>query len=482
MPVASASRETKRAASVTPHTPTKAKTSVGSTTASLFRHQEQSIAKLSKTPILFDTSDPGTGKTRVQIEAFAKRRRKNGGKALILATKSLLEAAWKADFKRFAPDIEVSLAFAHNREAAMGTHYDVLIVNHDGVKALPPPTDKFWKVFDTLIIDESTAFKHYTSQRSKALAKLAKNFKYRSCMTGTPTSNTICDIWHQVFILDDGQRLGKSFFGFRASVCTPEQVGPRADMIKWVDRPGAESVVVDIIKDITIRHRFEDCVDIPENYRYAQSFTLSKNHRSKYQSMEDDQFLKLRDVGVTAVNGAVVYQKLLQIASGAVYDDSGNYSLVDTARYVLIADLVEARKHSIVFFSWTHQREELVREATKRGISYAVFDGDTTDKQRSEIVKNYQAGEYQVLFAHPASAGHGLTLTKGTATIWASPTYNLEHFLQGLKRIHRIGQTERTETIVVVAEDTIDEKVWAVLQAKDAKQGDLLNILREELT
>lgn len=449
-----------------------------STPPSLFKHQQHSISRLQKSVVLFDMSDPGTGKTRVQIEAFAARRRKKGGKALILAPKSLLDSAWKHDFRKFAPDMRVSVAYATNRREALSTPADVYVTNHDAVKALLEMPKPFWKDFDTLIVDESTAYKHNTSGRSKALAKLVKEFKYRSLMSGTPISNGICDIWHQMFLIDEGKRLGKSFFAFRAAVCTPVQVGPSAKMIKWVDREGAENAVVDLIKDVTVRHRFEDCIDIPENYRYAVPFTLSKAHKAKYDDMQDFHFVELKRTGVTAINGAVVYGKLLQIASGAVYGDDGSYHLIDSSRYSLILDLVEARAHSIVFFNWEHQRDELIKEAESRGVSYAVFDGSTSSKRRLEIVQDYQAGEYQVLFAHPQSAGHGLTLTRGTATIWSSPTYNLEHFLQGLKRIHRIGQTERTETIVVVAENTIDEQVWEILQAKDAKQGDLLTMLR----
>jgi SNF2 family DNA or RNA helicase len=96
---------------------------------------------------------------------------------------------------------------------------------------------------------------------------------------------------------------------------------------------------------------------------------------------------------------------------------------------------------------------------------------------RPGIVDEFQHGDYRVLFAHPASAGHGLTLTKGTATIWASPTYNLSWYKQGLKRVHRIGQTEKTETIMVVAEDTIDEKVYAALQGKNFNMTALLSEL-----
>ncbi len=444
----------------------------------LFDHQKKTIAKHKKTDILLDLSDPGTGKTRGGIETFAARRRKSGGKLLVVATKSLLDVAWKDDFTKFAPDISVICAYANNREEAFAADCDVYVTNHDAVKWLAKKPEKFFKKFDSIIIDESTAFKHYTSQRSKALAKIVKYFTYRDCFTGTPTSNGICDIWHQVYLLDGGERLGNSYFRFRSSACIPQQIGPMPNMVKWVDRPGIENVVSALLKDITIRHLFEDCVDIPPNHRYAVHLDLNKAHMRKYQKMETDQMVVIKDKVINAVNGAAVYTKLLQIASGAVYNGDGTYSLVDTSRYELIMDMVEERKHSIVFFNWEHQRNELIAEAQRRDISFAVYDGSTPDKARADIVRHYQAGKYRVLFAHPQSAGHGLTLVKGTTTIFASPTYNLEHFLQGLKRIHRIGQTEKTETIVVVARGTADEKVWEVAQHKDAKQKDLLEMLQ----
>lgn len=439
-----------------------------------FKHQAVSMKRLKASPIIFDTSDPGTGKTRSEVEDFAIRRRAGGKCMLVLATKSLLDPAWAADFAKFAPDMKVSLAYAANRQKAFDEPADVYVTNHDAVKWLAAKPAGFFKKFDTLVIDESTAFKHNTSLRSKAAAKIVKYFAYRRLLTGTPNSNGVCDLWHQVFLLDDGARLGRSFFQFRSAACVPEQVGPMPNMIKWVDRPGIEATLATLLRDITIRHRFEDCVDIPENHRYAKTFKLTKPHMAKYNEMLNNQMLFLKKSTVTAVNGAVVAGKLLQIAAGAVYNDAGGYSLVASERYEMVMDLVEERAHSIVFFQWKHQRDELIQEATYRKLAYAVYDGATSDGDRGRIIRDYQAGKYQVLFAHPQSAGHGLTLVKGTATIWASPTHNLEHYLQGLKRIHRIGQTEKTETIVIVGEGTIDEHVWASLQAKDVKMVDLL--------
>lgn len=302
----------------------------------LFAHQKQSRRVLAKTKRVLDTSDPGTGKTRVEVEDFAERRRGGGGCALVIATKSLLETAWKADFNEFAPDMGVSVAYAANRDEAFACKADVYVINHDGAKWLAEKPKSFFNKFDTLIIDESTAFKHHTSQRSKAVAKIAKYFEYRRCLTGTPNSNGVCDLWHQVFILDDGLRLGKSFFAFRSAACIPQQQGPKASMIKWVDRPGIEVTVATMLRDITIRHKFEDCVDIPENFKYARTFKLGKKHLAAYNEMQDFQILQLKKTTVTAVNGAVVAGKLLQIASGATYNDDGEYSLIASERYSLV--------------------------------------------------------------------------------------------------------------------------------------------------
>ena len=133
----------------------------------------------------------------------------------------------------------------------------------------------------------------------------------------------------------------------------------------------------------------------------------------------------------------------------------------------------------MVFFNWAHQRDLLVKEFKKRGITYAVIDGSTSDKARKEAVDLFQQGFYRVLLAHPQSAAHGLTLTKGTATIWASPTYNLEHWLQGNRRIYRAGQTQKTETIVVLAPGTVEDKVFKKLSDKNVRQSNMLSFLQE---
>lgn len=445
-------------------------------------HQAVSIKHDATSPVIFDCSDPGTGKTAVRIWTFAERRRKRGGRLLVLAPKSLLDATWASDFAKFAPDMKVAVAYASNRADAFDEKADVYVVNSDGVKWLAAQKKDFWLKmgFTDLVVDESTAFKHHTSQRSKAAAKVAKQFKRRACLTGTPNGNTICDVWHQVYLLDDGHRLGPSFYGFRQTVSVPEQVGRKREAVRWVDRDGSEEAVFGLISDIVVRHKFEDCVDIPANRVYEVPYELPPKARKAYDAMLRDNLLPLIGASapqLTAVNAAAAGTKLLQIASGAVYDNDHQVQEIDGERYKMILDLADARKHSLVFFFWAHQLARLVAEAEARGMTYCVLDGNTTQAERNAAIMRYQAGHFRVMFAHPRAAAHGLTLTKGTATIWPCPTPDLELFTQGNKRQHRIGQTKKTETIVVFAKDTVEERIYfELLMAKSKRMTTLLDL------
>lgn len=443
----------------------------------LFEHQKEDIASELSRDITFDTSDAGTGKTRTRLEVFSKRRAAGARCALVLAPKSLLRTAWEADNRKYTPWLKTSVAYAATRAEDFERKADIYITNHDAVTWLAKQNKKFFDRFDVLIIDESTAFKHHTSQRSKALNKIKRFFKYRTVMSGTPNTNSITDVWNQVNVLDDGRRLGSSYFHFRGTVQEPEQVGPRPNMVKWTDREGAELAVGSLLSDIVIRHKLEECHTIPPNHNYIIPYELPPKVQAAYDKMEADAVLQLKTGKITAINAAALVTKLLQICSGAVYDSDGSYHVIDTDRYTLVAQLVQERKHSIVFFNWQHQRDLLIEEFKKNGITYAVIDGQTSDNARVQIVNDFQAGFYRVLLAHPKSAAHGLTLIKATSTIWASPTYNLEFWLQGNRRIYRAGQTQRTETVNIIADRTREERVYRILTGKDTKHLNFLEVL-----
>jgi len=441
-----------------------------------FAHQEETRQFGMVNPRVFDMSDAGTGKTRAWLDVLDHRFKLMGGKALVIAPKTILKTAWADDIRKFTPHLTCSLAYASNRLQAFNHEAQIYITNHDAVKWLlkrPQLLDGF----HTIIIDESTAFKHRTSQRSAALAKFIHRFPYRTLLTGTPNPNGLLDLWHQVFLLDDGEHLGDSYWRFRSTVCESKQVGPSPQHIQWRDAEGAAEAVASLLEDITIRHVFEECLDIPENHEYSVAFTLNKEHRKAYEILKQHSVLELKSGGLSAFSAGVLATKLLQLASGAVYDDQRIVQLYSTDRYDLVLDLVEQRSQCIVAFNWSHQRDHLIDLARKRGIKYGLIDGSVSDKKRIEYIEHFQAGLITLLFIHPNSGAHGLTLTKGVATIWASPMYNAEHFIQFNKRIYRAGQTQRTETILVLAEDTIDVTVAEKLMSKVYKMDNLLEML-----
>lgn len=444
------------------------------------KHQVLSLKHRAQNPKVFDTSDTGTGKTGVCIWDYdAKRKARKAKKALVLCTRTLMKAAWGTDIHKFAPHLTYVISTAGKHDKCFAQDADIYITNHDAVKWLAQQPPQFFAQFDYLVIDESTAYKHATSQRSKATASITKYFRYITLLTATPNGNTITDVWHQAYLLDQGKRLGRSFYKFRDSVCSPKQVGRDPNAVKWEDKPGAEEAVFGMLQDIVIRHKRDDCLDLPQNVQYSMPYELTPKQKAAYDHLERTQILALqKEKKVTAVSASAVATKLLQIASGAVYTETGdNYAKIDDGRYEFVLDLVAERPHALVFFNWRHQRDGLAAEATKRKLRFGVMDGNSSDAERADLVVRYQAGLLDVLFAHPATAGHGLTLTRGSSTIWVSPTYDLERFVQGSGRQNRIGQKNKTENIVIVAQDTIEEKVYEKLLDKDARMTSLLDLM-----
>lgn len=437
----------------------------------LFQHQQQDLDFILQQPRVLNFSDAGTGKTRTSIEAI--RARKKEGRTLVLCPKSIMAPAWGEDLTKFAPELNYSLAYAENRAEAFSAKNHVVIMNHDGLlwleKVVINNKTPVLNGFCQLIVDESTAYKN-DCRRSKVLNKLKKYFKYRILMTGTPYTNSMTDIWRQALIADDGQHLGNSFYRFRDQICTGRQLGNGITV--WDDKPGVEPVVYHLLKDICIRHKLEDCIDIPENTTREVYYELDKKHRIVYEKMEDDAILELSSGNITALNAAILANKLLQIVSGAVYNQFGQYTIMDTARYELIAELANEYPQVLIAFNWRHQKEQLLKLLPDA----KIIDGEISANRRNELVTDFQAGHIKQLLIHPKSGAHGLTLTAGHATIWASPTYSSEEFTQFNRRIYRAGQNKKTQTILITAKHTIEEKVYAKLQGKLTKAHRIMDL------
>ena len=437
-----------------------------------YAHQTETTSFILSHPRCLITSDPGTGKTRSVLDAHSHLE----STTLVIAPLSILEAAWVDDIKKFNFPINYGVAYAKNRAKVFADEeLDMVITNFEAVNFLQK-NPQFLKRFDTLVVDEFTAFKNKDSKRSKNLKQIVSFFDNRIFMSGTPNTNTILDVWHPVLCVDDGKRLGNRFYSFRNQVCTPRFNGFANE---WTDKPGIEQTVAQLLNDINIRHALEECIDLPDNVTRIMHTDLTRDVKRMYDTLAEESVLYTKQGTINAVNAGARVKKLLQLVSGAVYDEVGDTKYIHQHRYDMIMDLLEVRKHSLVAFNWKHERNALTQLAEKKGFNYEVIDGETPAQKRVDIVGRFQAGQIKVLFAHPQSASHGLTLTKATTCIWCSPTYNAEHFQQFNRRIHRAGQSSKTETILIAARDTWEEKVYEKLNGKLGKMENLLHVLNK---
>lgn len=450
-----------------------------------WHHQKYTIDKLLPIEQGLDFSDPGTGKTSAHIGLYDRLPHK--GRMLVSCPTTLMRAAWGADITRFFPHLTYSIADAKNRFEAFETNSDIVIINTDGVKAItdkynnPQKLRKFLKDFNQFDIDESTVYKHASSARSKAAAKISRVIPRVFCLSGTPNPKSVTELWHQVMLVDGGKRLGPSAFRFRNAMQTSVQIGPRPEHVAWSDREGANELTMYMLQDILVRHAFEEVMtDVPANHIDYKWVELPPKLRRQYDMLESELALLVgNEQQISAVHAASLRTKLLQLCSGAVYDSEGNYVVLDPFRYELIADMVQERQHSVTFFNWKHQKEEMSKHFDKRGITYAVIDGSVPDRDRGVIVEDYQAGRYQTLLLHPKTGAHGLTLTRGTTSFLTSPIYEADYFKQTIHRIYRGGQTQVTNTVCVGAKDTVEELVYRNLAANTTQMQTFLSLVAE---
>ena len=456
----------------------------------LFPHQQETLEFILDKPASADLSSPGTGKTLPGL-LMAKNHLINGGSRIVVVSpKILMRSAWGNDADTFTSNLSVSYAEAPsvNREAAFLSGSDIVTMNYEGAMWLAAQSKRFLHnvlgAKPCIIVDESTNIKNPQAQRTKALLKLASLFTRRHIMTGTLCPNSATEAWAQYKLLDDGVRLGKRFTAFRNVMQRPINMGR---FTVWQDIPDAQDVLYGLVSDISIRHEFDVVMKhVPSMTHRVIYYDLPRKQMELYKELERNSFLEHEGKIITAINAAAAANKLLQCASGAVYTDSRatkdkEWSIVDTGRYELIGELCEARQHSIVFFSWRHQKYELEKVLKAKKLTYAVLDGEESDpKIREQIVDDYQSGKYRVMLLAPRTASYGLTLSRATSVIYASPIYEAATKQQSDARIRRGMQDKVTESIIILANGTRDLDAYKVFTGKLDRLTALNNLFAGE--
>lgn len=426
--------------------------------------------------------DCGMGKTVSTLTAIQELRDLGFiDKTLIIAPKKVAQVTWKDEINNWEHlqglRISVIDGTAAQRRAAMMADADIYTISRDNVVWLVVEHGGVKLPYDLVVIDELSSFKNYASKRFKALRRVRKFIPRVVGLTGTPAPNGLIDLWAQMFLIDEGKRLGRTVTGYRDRFFT---AGRRnGDIVyQWDLKSPAEETeqkISDLIKDICISMSAEDYLKMPDKLMYYDRVKLSDKDFKAYKTFEREQVLEFIESGetITAASAAALSNKLQQFANGAMYDADRKVLQLHDEKVEKLKELVEAANGQpvLVAYSFRHDLDKIME---------ALKEYKPVKLEKPEQIADWNAGKINVLVTHPASAGHGLNLQKGGhIMIWYGLTWALELYQQFNARLYRQGQTKPVSIHHIIATDTVDEKIIKSLDGKDTTQRSLMDAIKE---
>lgn len=432
--------------------------------------------------------DPGLGKTSISYAAYTiLKRERLASKVLVIAPLRPAYSVWPKEGRKWAEFNKHRVVVLHgpDKDAILKRmDFDVAVINPEGLPWLfshlqkfkrPSCTKKF--PFDMLIVDESSKFKHTGTVRFKTLRPFIYKFRRRYILTGTPAPNGLLNLFGQMYIIDQGRRLGAYFTNYRASFFYPAGVGGYS----WVIRDdAAEKKIHKLIQDVVIRMDEKDHLKLPPLVINDVMVDLPDPARQVYDQMEVMLLTSIDSDLVVAQNSAVASGKCRQIANGGVYTDSEQkvWRKVHDVKTEAVIELVNELngKPALIAYEFKH---DLARLKKALGENTPHIGSGVSPKRALQIEDDWNAGRLPVLLVHPSSVAHGLNLQDvGSAVIWHSLTWDLENYWQLIKRVWRSGQKSRVVVHRVIARNTVDMVIRAALKKKDHTQRSLLDALR----
>lgn len=402
-------------------------------------------------------------------------------RCLIVAPKKVAEATWTAEARKWdhLQDLKINLVLGNvkQRTKALFTPGDIWVINRENVPWLVDYLRNDWP-FDMVVLDESSSFKNSQSKRFKALKLVRSRISRMVLLTGTPAPNGLEDLWAQIYLLDGGQRLGKTISSFREAFFKQDYMRPGQQYRTYTPLKGAETRIQNAISDICVSMKAEDYLTLPPYIEDIVPVVLDTPARKAYDQMERDMLLEVEDQTITAGSAAVLNGKLLQLASGSVYDGTGAVAHIHRCKVDAFLEVVEQLhgEHALVFYWFQHERDRLIEALNGSGLRVRVYKG-------AEDERAWNAGEVDILLAHPASCAYGLNLQQGGRhEIWFGyPNWALELYQQAKARLYRQGQTKPVIAHLLVVQDSMDVDVVEALNSKGDSQEALMAALKARI-
>lgn len=453
-----------------------------------FIHQRETAEFLTLNKRAYCLNGMGSGKTISALWAFDYLRKTDQlDWAVVICPLSTMERAWGDEIFRNFPEMTFGVVHgeaARRHKIALDNAYDVLLVNHDGIK-----DKKLLALLRTkpgrgvFIVDELAVFRNAGSDRWKALNWLINGHRRRVkghevidlhpvewCwgLTGTPIPKEPADAWAQCRIVTPWTV--PSYLG-----AFKDAAMRKLTQYKWVAREGAVDSVHQVMQP-AIRFAREDCIDLPPTTYVTREVQLTPEQKAMYKDMLSKFKAEYEGGQITAVNEAVKVGKLLQIVCGVAYGPDGDVAIPAKPRVDEVLDIIEgAEAKVIVFAPLTGALENLAAEIGKH-YQVAVVQGGTTKSQRDRIFSEFMLPHGpRVLVAQPGTMAHGLSLTAANTIVWYAPVHSGEIYQQANERMARPGQRNNM-LIVRIQGSELERRIYARLDSREALQGALLDL------
>lgn len=439
-------------------------------------------------------ADMGTGKSLAVVHCI-KYLLSIGEikRALIIAPLSTLTRTWVDEFFNVDPAITVTklhgpkakrIELAANGAQVHVINYEGISVIHNEIKA---------NNYDCVVIDEVTSYSNHESKRWKEAYNLFKDTKYVWGLTGTPILRGVIAAYGQAALVVPHNVKFRSFWEFRNSVQR------KINDFLWVDRPEAHDIAFSMLRP-AISIKKKDCIDLPSMVHVYREVELDKGQKAFYVKLKEESLVKDELMQVTAVNAAVLAGKLIQVATGCIYDDDGRALEFDVSgRINETIDFIQKARNeastadkgkTIVFAPFKHtaalirkklSEAKIVVDGKERKIKAEIIDGDVSAKRRDDIFGRFKEdNSLDVIVAIPQTMSHGLTLTNASCIVWFGPCTSAETYAQACNRIDRPGQTE-SMTIVHLYSTPAEWKLYSNLRENKKSENYLLTFYKDFL-
>lgn len=441
--------------------------------------QRLMIERQIKDLLFFGCVGMGIGKTAASLYAFNELY--NGMEthgALVIAPLRVVNLTWPmeiAQWDQFKWMRVANLRTQLGRRAFIAGAAHIYLINYESIPLLAKLVEKRGGElpYDTIIYDESTKMKNPSAKRINLLRNEVPKVPRRWALTGTPAPNSLLDLFAQVRMLDDGERLGRSYDHFKKTYFHATDY----QQYNWVANAGTQETIEQRISDITLVLRTSDWLkDVPDAVVEDVEITMPAKLMDQYREFEEELILELRqEVQITAANAAALVTKLLQFTSGAVYDgEKVAHHVHDLKMNALKKIVKESKTPVLVAVNFKHEQDRIRKEFPQ-----ARFFADAkTESMQVQLLTQWNRREIPVLVAHPKSCGHGLNMQMGSSLIvYYSLTYSREAYEQMIARLVRRGQKEPVTIMRLMCPGTVDDAIATVLESKRDTETRLLSAL-----